>query len=237
MKILKEAIEQYLTKETFGRCDFHTHSFLSDGVLLPMEALRRAHALDIEVYAITDHASASTLDIIPKVVKDCELATKHWGIIAIPGIELTHVPVGAMDELIDQSLELGAKLIVIHGETISEPVEKGTNLQAAKNKKADILAHPGLLTKEEAEYCKKNDVFVEITFNRNHAYTNGHVVDIGREVGVDFILNTDTHSPKDMITYEQAEIVLSGAGLTQEETKKTLQDNVRKLLTQINERL
>ena len=67
-------------------------------------------------YAITDHASASTLDIIPKVVKDCELATKHWGIIAIPGIELTHVPVGAMDELIDQSLELGAKIIVIHGD-------------------------------------------------------------------------------------------------------------------------
>ncbi|MHA1124699.1 MAG: hypothetical protein ACTSQX_03620 [Candidatus Heimdallarchaeota archaeon] len=33
------------------------------------------------------------------------------------------------------------------------------------------------------------------------------------------------------ITYEQAELVLSGAGLTKEETKKQ-QDNVRKLLFQ-----
>ena len=121
--------------------------------------------------------------------------------------------------------------------TISEPVEKGTNLQAAKNKKADILAHPGLLSKEEAEYCKKNDVFVEITTNRNRALTNGRIVEVGREVGVDFIQNTDTHKPGDMISYELAEKALLGAGLTKEETKKTLQDNVRKLLTQISERL
>lgn len=237
MKVLKETLGQYLKKETFGRCDFHTHSFLSDGVLLPIEALRRAYALNYEVYSVTDHASASTLDIIPKVVKDCQLATKHWKIIAIPGIELTHVPVGAMDELIDQSLELGAQIIVIHGETISEPVEKGTNLQAAENKKVDILAHPGLLTKEEAELCKKNDIFVEITANRNHALTNGHIVEVGREAGVNFILNTDFHTPRDFITYEQAELILLGAGLTKEETEKTLQDNVRKLLTRIHKRL
>lgn len=237
MNVLKEAIEHYLTREKFGRCDFHTHSFLSDGVLLPIEALRRAYALDTEVYAITDHASASTLDLIPKIVKDCELATKHWGIIAIPGIELTHVPVGAMDELIQESIDLGAAIIVIHGETISEPVEKGTNLRAAKNKNVDILAHPGMLTKEEAENCKKNNIFVEITVNRNHAYTNGHVVKVGREVGVDFILNSDTHSPRDMITYEQGEQVLLAAGLTPQEVTETLQDNVRKLLTRIQQRL
>ena len=237
MNVLKEAIEQYLTKDNFGRCDFHTHSFLSDGVLLPIEALRRAHVLDTEVYAITDHASASTLDLIPKIVKDCELATKHWGIIAIPGIELTHVPVGAMDELIQEAIDLGAVIIVIHGETISEPVEKGTNLRAAKNENVDILAHPGMLTKEEAENCKKNSIFVEITANKNHTYTNGHVAKIGKEAGVDFIQNTDTHSPRDMITYEQGEQVLLAAGLTQQETTKTLQNNVRKLLTRIQKRL
>jgi len=204
---------------------------------LPIESLRRAHVFGNEVFAITDHASASTLDLIPNVVKDCELATKHWGIIAIPGIELTHVPEGAMDELIQQSIDLGAVIIVIHGETISEPVEKGTNLRASKNKNVDILAHPGMLTIEEAENCKKNNIFVEITANNYHALTNGHVAKIGKKVGVDFIQNTDTHSPQDMFTYEQGEQVLLGAGLTPEEVNKTLQGNVRKLLTRIHKRL
>jgi len=31
--IFNEAIEKLLAQEKIGRCDFHTHSFLSDGVL------------------------------------------------------------------------------------------------------------------------------------------------------------------------------------------------------------
>ncbi len=42
-----------------------------------MEQLRRASVLGHEAYAITDHVSASNLDIIPKLAKDCELAIKH----------------------------------------------------------------------------------------------------------------------------------------------------------------
>ena len=35
--------------------DFHTHTFLSDGVLSPMELIRRAHVRGYRAMAVTDH--------------------------------------------------------------------------------------------------------------------------------------------------------------------------------------
>ena len=237
MKVFKEAIEEFLSKEKFGRCDFHTHSFFSDGVLHPMEQLRRALVIGHEAYAITDHVSASNLDLIPKITKDCELAIKHWGLLALPGVELTHVPAAAIEEVAEKAREMGAFVIVVHGETIVEPVEPGTNLSAAKNENIDILAHPGLLTKEEAQLCKKNNVFVEITSRVSHSRTNGHVAKIGLAEDVKFIQNTDTHSPSCMLTYNQGEKILNGAGFQQEEINIILQENVRELLSKIYQKM
>ncbi len=233
MKVYKKAIENLLAKDRIGRCDFHSHSFLSDGVLLPIEQLRRAFVKGHEGYAITDHVSASNLDIIPKLDRDCKLATKHWGFLALHGVELTHVPVGAIEEITEQAVEMGALVIVIHGETISEPVEPGTNLIASKCKLVDILAHPGLVTKEVAENCKKNDVFLEITSNKAHSITNGHVVDVGRKAKANFIQNTDTHRPSDMLNYDEGKRILLGSGLTIKEAEEVFQKNTRDFLTKI----
>jgi len=41
--------------------------------------------------------------------------------------------------------------VVVHGETIIESVEKGTNLAAFNGPRVDIFAHPGLLSLEEAK--------------------------------------------------------------------------------------
>jgi len=237
MKILKEAIEDLLAKQRLGRCDFHTHSFLSDGALLPIEQLRRAHVYGHEAYAITDHVSMANLDIIEKVTRDSELAIKQWGIVAIPGVEITHVPVNAIEEVTEMAIEKGALIIVLHGETIAEPVEPGTNLIGVKNKDIDILAHPGLITKQVATLCKKNRILLEITSNKTHGVTNGHVVKVGRTAGAEFIQNTDAHKPKDMLTYEQAEIILKGAGMTLEEIEQTMQKTVRAFLERILQRL
>lgn len=198
-----------------------------------MEQLRRALVIGHEAYAITDHASASNLDIIPKLAKDCELAIKHWGMLALPGVELTHVPANAIEEVAEKARELGAFVIVVHGETISEPVEPGTNLNAAKLANVDILAHPGLLTNEEARLCKQNNVFVEITTNPSHSMTNGHIAKVGLKEDVNFIHNTDTHKPASMLTYSQGEEALLGTGFHSDVITKILQDNVRSLVTKI----
>lgn len=112
--------------------------------------------------AITDHVSASNFDIITESDKDCNLATKHRNFLTLPGIELTHVPVGAIEDLTEQAVEKGALVTIIHGETIIEPVESWTNPIASKSEPIDVLAHPRLVTRKVAENCKRNNIFLEI---------------------------------------------------------------------------
>ena len=103
--------------------DFHSHTFLSDGVLSPLELIRRAAVRQYAAIAVTDHTGPGSLArIIKEVSKDCELARSQWGIIAIPGVELTHLPAVAIDDVARKAKDLGAWLVVVHGESPVEPV-------------------------------------------------------------------------------------------------------------------
>jgi histidinol phosphatase-like PHP family hydrolase len=107
-------------------------------------------------------------------------------------------------------------LIVIHGETLAEPVAPGTN-RAALEADIDILSHPGLITREDAALAHKRGVFLELSARKGHSLANGHVAQVAREVGAPLIVNTDSHAPGDLITREQAERVARGAGLSDAE--------------------
>ena len=50
----------------------------------------------------------------------------------------------------------------MHGETICEPVAPGTN-RAAIEAGVDILAHPGLITEEEARLAASKGVLLEVS--------------------------------------------------------------------------
>jgi len=89
---------------------------------------------------------------------------------------------------------LGAKLVVVHGETIVEPVEPGTNASALISPYVDILAHPGLLTLDEARQAASHDVYLEVSARRGHSLTNGHIIKRGYATGASLILNSDAHS-------------------------------------------
>src|SRR5512139_4038216 len=133
------------------RIELHSHTLLSDGELIPIELARRAAVKGHKALAITDHASLSNLDrLITEARRDVELAAE-WGLDLIVGVEITHVPARRIDQVVKEARRKGAELIVIHGETVSEPVEKGTNHAAVSNPEVDILAHPGLITLEDAE--------------------------------------------------------------------------------------
>ena len=74
------------------RIDLHVHSFLSDGVLLPSEILRRAAALGYGAIAITDHADASNLDeIVSSLVRFAQEQRGDFPLTFVPGVELTHI--------------------------------------------------------------------------------------------------------------------------------------------------
>jgi putative hydrolase len=208
---------------------------LSDGDLSPIELIRRAAVNGCKCIGITDHIALSTMErVLKEITEDAKLAEEYWGIHAVVGVELTHVPAKAIASCAKRARELGAELIVVHGETVVEPVEKGTNLAAVNCNEVDVLAHPGFLTKEEAKLAKENGVFIEITARAGHSLTNGHVVRVGEAMDVDFIVNSDGHTPDDLLTKEKAEIVARGAGLI--ETGRVLKTNPTKLWKRIEEK-
>jgi putative hydrolase len=208
--------------------DLHTHSLFSDGVLVPSELVRRAVMKGYEIIAITDHADASNLDFtIPRVAAACKELNRRWKIKALPGSELTHIPPETFTELTQRARSLGAAIVVAHGETLVEPVHPGTN-RAAIEAKVDILAHPGLITKEDASLAARNGVCLEITTRKGHSLSNGHVARMALETGARLVIDTDTHEPGDLVEDEQARRILLGAGLSKEQVD-TVFHNSREL--------
>jgi len=197
--------------------DLHTHSIFSDGVLVPSELARRAEVLGIKAIGITDHADASNLDfIIPRIVTASERLNSLNRIKIVPGIELTHIPPSQIAALVEQARSLGARVVVVHGETIAEPVIPGTN-RAAIAAGANILAHPGLISEEEVVMAAQKGILLEISARKGHCLTNGHVAKLAKKYGAELVLNSDAHEPEDLLTEQLARQIALGAGLSEKD--------------------
>ncbi|MCK4249042.1 MAG: histidinol phosphate phosphatase domain-containing protein, partial [Candidatus Omnitrophica bacterium] len=149
--------------------------------------------------------------------------------------ELTHVPIKQIPIVIKKARDLGADLILVHGQTLAEPVVEGTNITALNND-IDILAHPGLITVKEARLAAKKGIYLEITTRKGHSWTNGHVVKITRKVGAKLLLNNDMHRPEDILKPALLEEIACGAGLSKQDYKRMLVNakNLIKAKTGIN---
>ena len=209
--------------------DLHTHSLFSDGVLVPSELVQRAQVLGIRAIGVTDHADASNLDfIIPRLVAVSEKLNPVNEIQMIPGIELTHIPPPHIAALAEQARSLGAKIVVVHGETIAEPVVAGTN-RAALAADIDVLAHPGLISEEEVKMAADRGIFLEISARKGHSLTNGHVAKLAKKIGAPMVLDTDAHQPSDLVTRQQAMKIALGAGLNETDFEQ-MQKNAESFL-------
>ena len=193
--------------------DLHTHSIFSDGELIPAELIRRAVAKGYSALAITDHIDQSNIDlIVPRIVKVIASMRDYLPIPVLAGAEITHVPPALIPGMIKEARGLGAQIIVVHGETIVEPVLEGTN-RAAIEGGADILAHPGIISHEDLLRAANTGITLEITVRKGHSLANGYVARHALETGVPLTINTDAHSPSDLITKDFAERVLRAAGI------------------------
>ncbi|MGI6655449.1 MAG: histidinol phosphate phosphatase domain-containing protein [Desulfobulbus sp.] len=204
--------------------DLHSHSFFSDGALVPSEHVRRVEQLGYQAIAITDHADSSNIRFLLanllRVARDLNAVNTTRLIV---GVELTHVPPPLIAPLVRESRDLGAQLVVVHGETPVEPVQPGTN-RAALEAGVDVLAHPGFITEEEALLAARNGVLLELSGRRGHSLTNGHVAKIAEKTGALLAVNADAHSPGDFLTREMAEKVALGAGLDRERYQQVRED-------------
>ena len=197
--------------------DLHTHTFFSDGELVPTELIRRASVAGYKAIAITDHADKSNtkwlLDNIVGVVDEIGVANN---IQVLAGVELTHVPPDSIAEVAQLARDNGAELVVVHGEAIIDPVMPGTNI-AAIEAQVDILAHPGLITAEEVQLAAELGVCLEITTRKGNSLTNGHVVKLAMEYGAKLVINNDAHAPSDILSPDLVHKIALGAGMTEEQ--------------------
>jgi putative hydrolase len=194
--------------------DLHTHSILSDGELLPSELARRAYVKGYRIIGISDHADSSNMDsVISSMLKLRDEMKYYSNITVLPGIELTHVPKGLIRELSARARRLGVLYVVVHGETLVEPVEEGTNHEAIVAG-VDILAHPGLITEEDVLLAREKGVLLEISARKGHSLSNGHVAKMANRFGASLVYDTDSHSPSDLTTEEEARRIVLGAGLS-----------------------
>jgi len=216
--------------------DLHTHTILSDGELCPAELAQRAKEKGYKALGITDHVDPSNIDsVVSQIVRFCQEVNRlKEGIDLIPGVELTHCPPALIAELADRARKKGARIILVHGETIVEPVEKGTN-RAALKADIDILAHPGLISEDEVKLARQRGIFLEISSRKGHCLSNGWVARLCLKYGAKLILNTDTHSPSDLITIDEARKVLQGAGLSPASIE-TVFSNSRELVSKVSSR-
>lgn len=213
------------------RIDLHMHTFLSDGELLPSELARRAEELGHEAIAITDHVGPSNLRwVLERTLEASEALNGNMNITVIPGVELTHVPLSLLSDLAKSARQIGAEIVVVHGETIVEPVLPGTNLAAINCDDVDILAHPGVLSVEEAELAAETGTFLELTARDGHCLTNGRVAKMAVDSDAKLLVNTDTHGPEDLITYGESEAIAVGAGLDEEMLEEVLLENPKSLI-------
>src|SRR6056297_39337 len=197
--------------------DLHTHSLFSDGALIPSELARRAEHKGLTAIGITDHGDLSNIDfIIPRLVGVADSLNAVMNIYVIPGIEITHVPPDLYDQIVAKARDLGARLVIAHGETLAEPVAPGTN-HAAIKAGVDVLAHPGLISEACMAAAKNAGVLIEISARKGHCLTNGHVAQIAKKVGARLVVNTDSHAPQDLIDSNTARRIVSGAGLGEDD--------------------
>jgi histidinol phosphatase-like PHP family hydrolase len=179
--------------------------------------------------AITDHVDSSNIEtVVPQIVKACNEINKHWKIKTIPGFEITHTPVEIIGDLVKEGRALGAKIALLHGETVVEPVKKGTN-HAGVLADIDILVHPGVIDEEDAIIAAEKKIYIEISGRKGHSFTNGHVVKMAQKTGAPLIFNTDAHAPGDLMCKEMAALVMAGSGLSNREIENAFQ-NAQKIV-------
>ena len=205
--------------------DLHTHSLFSDGDLLPSELARRAVVKGYEVLAITDHVDASNAGtVILALAAAAASINRSMKIRVIPGCEITHVAPSDIPALAAACRKFGARIIVVHGETLVEPVAEGTNRSALESD-IDILAHPGILAGEDAEIAARRGIAVEVSARGGHCFGNGGVVRLWYEHRFPLVVNTDTHQPGDLIDDVFSRRLLIASGLAPGDTDAVLKDN------------
>ncbi|MDR1613613.1 MAG: histidinol phosphate phosphatase domain-containing protein [Planctomycetota bacterium] len=193
--------------------DYHMHTIISDGDLIPAELIRRGEIAGYRILGISDHSDLATIaSQLPVIAGAAKAENVNGRVRVLAGTEITHVRPGQILEAVRMAREVGAQYVMVHGETLSEPVAPGTN-RAAIEAGVDILAHPGLIDPDDVRLASERGVFLEISGRRGHSLANGHVAKLAHKYGAKLIFGSDTHTVGDVPTRSFAHRICRAAGL------------------------
>ncbi len=169
------------------------------------------------------------LQTLRETQKQIRTFSVYYDVHTYFAVKLMHIPPALLEEAILQYRFAGIEIVGVYGESISDTVEEGTNF-AACNAKADILYCPGLIDEKAAETAAKNQVFLEISTNKKHAYCNAHIANIAHKNGAQLVLGSDAMCMEEIHNPDMQNLICKGAGLKIQETHspdlhKKLQDN------------
>lgn len=194
--------------------DFHTHTTISDGHAAPLVMASRCRDNGYGAYVCSDHVDETTVERrVPEIVEACRQVERELDLTGIPAVEVTRVPPDRVAVVAARARSLGARLVVVHGETLGDFPQPGLNLAAARCPDVDILGHPGLISDEAAEAARANGVHLEISAAGLHGLTNGHVAKTALRFGVPLVLDSDAHRPEALLTEARSRQLLLGSGL------------------------
>jgi putative hydrolase len=207
------------------RIDFHSHSYLSDGSTSATDMWHEAESLDHRALALTDHLSME--DPRPMLDRLHREATAWEGSAFVPlvGVEITKLPPAKIASVARLARRAGADIVIVHGESIVEKVPRGTNHAALESAAIDVLAHPGLLTAEDAWLAAENEVALEISARRGHSLTNGLVARRAIDAGAKLVVDSDAHDPTQLVALERARAIAIGAGLDTPQVEAAIVSN------------
>lgn len=189
-----------------------------------------ARNLSHRALALTDHVSLEDPAPLLRRLREEASAWEGQRFVPLVGVELTFIPPRRIAEAARRARGAGAQIVLVHGETVAEPVPRGTNRAALESGLVDVLAHPGLLTPREAELANANSVILEISARKGHCLTNGHVVRTALSAGARLVVDSDAHSPDQLVPPTTAHQIALGAGVPTDLVEQVLVRTPRELV-------
>lgn len=195
--------------------DLHSHTTLSDGTLTFDELVAAAERRSYDALAITDHVRGNDpayCDIASAVRHEVECLAAQTNMRILAGVEVTDFEPSAIPSVAKRVRRAGAQVVVVHGECLTLTVAPGTNAAAVRSPDVDILAHPGLLSPEDAIAAARNGIYVELSAIVGASYANGHICWVARRAGAPIVVNSDAHDEAGMLSRPKVAAILRGAG-------------------------
>ncbi len=192
--------------------DFHVMLTIGGfgGGLDAASALRYAALAGLRFVGLVLPSDGSNFFVLQTLSAEVRRLSLYANVEARTGVELRHVPPALLPSVVQEAREAGAEFVLVHGETLSDQVEPGTNF-AAIEAGADILAHPGLLDEKAAAFAAERGVALEFVSAPRHALTNAHVAAMALQFGCMLVRGSSAGTVAEMTTRSFWPLIVKGA--------------------------